>query len=138
MDSSTVAPATALAGDREVRQVPKDSATLDSQIFPERGGRGEFAAGGLDVGALAPQIIGDGTPQGRIGDMVGRIGHDRNIASRNLVLALRPGFHSGKPMRNRIVDRLIITEFEMQERVVFDGAPVASIERMGAEEMARY
>src|SRR6266700_6902692 len=115
----------------------KNSAALDPQVLPERGGFGKLPARRLDVGALAAQIIGDGAAQGRIGDMMGRIGHDRNIAPRDLVLALRPGFDPGKPMRNRIFDGLIITQLEMQERVVLDRTPVASIERMGADEIDR-
>src|SRR6202521_6220045 len=113
----------------------KNSAALDPQVLPERGGFGELAADSLDVGAFAPQIVGDGAPQGRIGDMMGRIGHDRNIAPRDLVLALRPGFDPRKPMRNRIFDGLIITQLEMQERVVLDRTPVASVARMGADKI---
>src|SRR5260370_38426697 len=101
----------------------------------DRDGIGELAASGRYVGARAPQKVGDGAPQGRIGDMMGRIGHDGNIAPRDLVLALRPGFDPGKPMRNRIFDGLIITQLEMEERVMLDGAPMAPIERMGADEI---
>src|SRR5216684_1181152 len=134
MDTSTVAPARSLAGDTVCVKF-RDSGALDPQVLPERDGFGELAARRLDVGALAPQIVGDGAPQGRIGDMMGRIGHDRNIAPRDLVLALRPGFDPGKPMRNRIFDGLIITQLKVEERVMLDGAPMASIERMGADEI---
>src|SRR5262249_22129711 len=65
------------------------------------------------------------------------MGRHRNIAPRDLVLALRTGFDPGQAMRDRVFDRLIITELEVQKRVVLDGAPMPAIERVRADEVDR-
>ena len=38
-------------------------------------------------------------------------------------------------MRDRVVDRLVIAELEMQERVMLDGAPVAAEQSVRADEI---
>ena len=55
-----------------------------------------------------------------------RIGGGRHIAAGDLVLALGAGLDAGELVRDRVFDRLIIAELEMQERMVLDGAPVAA------------
>ena len=89
------------------------------------------------ISALARQIVGNGPPQPRIGDVMGRIGGVRQVAARELVLALGAGLDALEPVRDRIVDRLIVAELEMQERMMLDRAPVAAVERVRADEIDR-
>ena len=98
---------------------------------------GELLAGRLHIGALALEIVGDRAAQARIGDVVRRIGGDRQVAARELVLALGAGLDAGELVRDRELDRLVVAELEMQERVVLDRAPVAAIQRVGADEVER-
>ena len=51
----------------------------------------------------------------------------RQVAARQLVLALRAGLDPREPVRDRVVDGLVVAELEMQERVVLDRAPVAAV-----------
>ena len=61
---------------------------------------------------------------------MGRIGGDRHIAARELVFALRAGLDHRELVGDRIVDRLVIADLEMQERVMLDRAPMAAVERV--------
>src|SRR4051812_16683960 len=97
------------------------------QIFAERRGRGKLLAGGTDISALARQIVRDATPQRRVGDEMGGIGGDRPVATGELVLALGAGFDAGQLMLDRVIDRLVVADLEMQERVVLGRAPIAAI-----------
>ena len=45
---------------------------------------------------LAGEIVGDGRAQGRIGDVVGRVGDDRAVAAGELVLPLSAGLDPGE------------------------------------------
>src|SRR5438132_458527 len=47
------------------------------------------------------------------------------IAAQELMRPLRAGLHPFEAVCNRIIDRLVVAGFEMQERDVFAGAPVA-------------
>jgi hypothetical protein len=58
-----------------------------------------------------------------------RMGRGRQIAAGDFVLALRAGFDARQFVRNAEIDRLVIAEFEMQERMMFDGAPMAAEQR---------
>ncbi len=42
---------------------------------------------------------------------------------RDLVLALGAGLHAGELVGDRIFDRLIVADLEMQKRMLLDGAP---------------
>ena len=66
---------------------------------------------------------------------MGRISGVRQVAAREFVLALRAGFDPLEPVCDRIVDRLVVAELEMQKRMVLDRAPIAAIERVGADEI---
>jgi hypothetical protein len=66
-----------------------------------------------------------------------RVGRLRQVAARDFVLALRAGFNMLQPAPDREVDGLIITDFEMQERMMLDRAPVAAEQRLGADEVDR-
>src|SRR6476646_5843337 len=65
------------------------------------------------------------------------IGLTRQIAAGELVRSLGPCLDTGKPVLNGEVDRLVIADLEMQERVVLDAAPITAIERVGADEVER-
>ena len=47
-----------------------------------------------------------------------RIGGDRQIAARELVLALGAGLDAGELVLDGVLDRLVVAELEMQERMV--------------------
>ena len=96
--------------------------------MPEGQGLGQLGGRLGHVSSLPRQILGDGAPQRRVGDVVGRVGRDRAVAAGELVLALRAGLDPREPMRDRVVDRLVVAELEVQERVVLDAAPVAAVE----------
>src|SRR5262245_17955826 len=101
----------------------------------ERRGLREFRACSRDVNALAPEEVLDRAPQCGIGDVMRGIGGRRHIAARDLVLALGAGLDPGELMLDGVLNRLIIAEFEMQERMVLDGAPVAAEQRVRADEV---
>ena len=94
--------------------------------------RAELVAGGRHIGALALEIVGDRAAQAGIGDVVRRIGGGRQVAARDLVLALRAGLDARELVRDRVVDRLVVAELEMQERMVLDRAPVAAEQRVAS------
>ena len=115
------------------RRLPARDSTshvLLDQILAERRRRRKLFAGRLHIGALARQILGHRPPQRRIGDEMRGIGGFRQIAARQLVLALRAGLDARELVGNRVVDGLVIAQLEMQERVVLDGAPVAAVDRV--------
>ncbi len=98
----------------------------------ERAGLRQLLAGRRHIGALALEIVVDRAAQRRIGDVVRRIGGDRQIAARELVLALGAGLDAGELVRDGEFDRLVVAELEMQERVVLDAAPVAAEQRVAS------
>ena len=53
------------------------------------------------------------------------------------MLALRAGLDARELALDRKVDRLIVAQLEMQERVVLDRAPVPAVERVAADEVDR-
>ena len=87
---------------------------------------------GLDIGALALEVVGDRAAQAGIDDVVRRIGGLRHIAAGKLVLALRAGLHTGELVRDRIFDRLIVADLEMQKRMVLDASPMAAEQRVAS------
>src|SRR5947209_3705027 len=115
------------------RRLPQIALTVTSRgersrrlvgAFPERAELGQLAAGFRDVGALALEIIVDGAAQAGIGDEVRGMGRLRQVAARDLVLALRAGLDGSESVLDREIDRLIIADLEMQERMMLDCAPV--------------
>src|SRR3954453_15324000 len=91
---------------------------------PEGCRLGELLDGLGDAGALLREIGGDGAAEARVGDVVRRGRRDRAVAAGQLVLPLGASFHPREAARDREVDRLIVAELEVQERVVLDAAPV--------------
>ena len=94
--------------------------------FAIRRGLGEFARGFGYIGALTPEIFVDGAAQTGVGDVVRGVGRLRQISARDLVLALRTRLDDFQAALNRKVDGLIVADLEMQERMMFDRAPVAA------------
>src|SRR5689334_1050201 len=101
----------------------------------ERPQPGELAAGFGDIGALALKIIGDRAPEIRVGDVMRGVGGVRQISACELVLALRAGFDDLQPVLDRKIDRLIVADLEMQERMVLDRTPIAAEQRIRADEI---
>ena len=57
------------------------------------------------------------------------------ISARNLVLALRARFDRFQAAPDRKIHGLVIADLEMQKRMMFDRAPVAAKQRIGADEI---
>ena len=72
-----------------------------------------------------------------MGDVMRRLRRHRQVAARQLVLALRAGLDHLQPLGDREVDRLVVADLEMQEGVVLDAAPVAAVKRVRADEVDR-
>src|SRR4051794_28729279 len=87
--------------------------------------------------AFALQIVSDRAAQARIGDVMRRIGRDRAITTRELMLALRAGFDTLQAVRDGVFDGLIVTNLKMQERMMLDRAPMAPVERLRTDEIDR-
>src|SRR6202140_1511922 len=100
--------------------------------FAKWSGLGEFAPRLGDIGAFMPEIIRYRAAQIGIGDVMRGKGGLGEIAARDLVLALRAGLDSFQAAPDRKIDGLVIADLEMQERVMFDRAPVAAEQRVGA------
>src|ERR1700722_1346324 len=84
--------------------------------FAKRPGLGEFASRFRDIGAFALEIVRYRTAQTGVGDVMRGIGGLRQVAARDLVLALRAGLHRLEAPLDRKVDGLIVANLEMQER----------------------
>ena len=66
-----------------------------------------------------------------------RIGLGRQVAARQLVLALGPRLHARDSVGDRELDGLVIAQLEMQAGMVLDGAPVAAVEAIAADHVQR-
>src|SRR5580698_1744092 len=113
---------------------PRGSGRLFGR-FAKRSGIAEFARGFGDIGTLAPQIVRKRAPKIGIGDVVRGESSLRQISPRDLVLPLRAGLNRLQATADRKVDGLIIADFEMQERMMFDRTPVAAEQGVGADEV---
>src|SRR6202011_3026261 len=116
---------------------PKCSLVVSGRfgVFAKGPGVGEFARSLRHIGALMLEIIGNRAAQAGIGDVVRRKSRLRKITARDLVLALGAGLDGFQAAPDRKVDRLVIADLEMQERVMFDSAPVAAEQRVGGNEI---
>src|ERR1700674_5893663 len=90
-----------------------------------------------DVSALVLQIVGDGTAKRGVGDIMRGIGRDGSVAAQDLVGALRARLDHLQAALDRVFDRLVIANLEMQERPVLDRAPIAAVDRVATEEIER-
>ena len=68
---------------------------------------------------------------------MGAIGRHGQIAAGELVRALRAGLDARELVRNGEVDGLVVADLEMQAGVLLERAPIAAIERVGADEVQR-
>ena len=75
----------------------------------------------VDGGGLGLEVLGDGAGEAGVGDPVQRVGGDRQVAARQLVLALGAGLDAGEAVRDGPVDRLV-AELEVQAGGVLDAA----------------
>src|SRR5450759_4971919 len=105
------------------------------QILAEGCGRRKLFAGRPHIGPLAREILGYRPPQRRIGDEMRGIGGHRQVAARQLVLALGAGLDARQSVGDRVFDGLIVAQLEMQKRMVLDGAPVAPVDRIDPEKI---
>ena len=88
------------------------------------------------AGALLLQEMGDGcVAQSKMCDPVRAFHLHRQIATLNLMLALRSGLDPFQSMGDGEIDRLVIAGLEMQEFEIRAAAPVAAIERVGAQQV---
>ena len=74
------------------------------------------------------QVMADGGEEFRPRKPMRRPGADRHEATADLMLALRPRLEAGYPVRDTVVDALVITGLEVQCVVVRFAAPVTSVE----------
>ena len=72
-----------------------------------------------------------------MGDPVGGVGGDGEVAPRELVLALRTGLDDGQLAVDGEIDGLVVADLEMEIGVVLDAAPVAAEEALAADEIDR-
>src|SRR5215471_18170269 len=93
---------------------------LAARTLAERACVQKFPAGSLHIGALALEIVVDRPAETGIGDVVRRICGARQVAARELVLALGASFDTGESVSDRIFDGLVIADLEMQERMMLD------------------
>src|SRR5665213_3482539 len=105
---------------------------LFDQILAERAGRRKLLARGFYIAAFTGEIFGDRALEPGMGDVMRRIGRVGQVAARELVLALGARLNAREFVLDRVFDRLIVADLEMQEGMVLDGAPVAAVERVGA------
>src|SRR5262245_10534695 len=117
------------------RRGPKRSAFLRGRAAAKGRILGELLAGGIDIGALALEVVGDGASEPRIGDEMRRIGVGRQVAAGEFVLALRPGLDACQPVADGELDGLIVADLEVQAGVVLDRAPVAPIKAIAADQV---
>src|ERR1043165_4453577 len=99
----------------------------------ERPGPGQLADRFRHILPLAPEIVAHRAAQRWIGDVVRRVSRLRQVTAGDLVLALRAGLDPAQAALDGKVDRLIVADLEMQERVVLDGAPVAAEQGVRAD-----
>ena len=90
-----------------------------------------------DCSALALEKIGDGAAQAQIPDPMGAVGPHRQIAAGKFVLALCACFDAGELVLNGEVDRLVVADLEMKAGMLLERAPIAAVQRIGADEVER-
>src|SRR5437762_3593124 len=99
---------------------------LLGQILAERRQRRKLFASGFHISPLADEIVGDRAAEPWIGDVMGGMGGNRQVAAGELVLALGTGLDALELAINGELNGLIVADLEMQERVLLDGAPMAA------------
>src|ERR1700712_4308069 len=92
---------------------------------------------GRDAFALAGEEFGDRLAEAGMNDIMCGPRLHRLIAAGELVAALCPCLDAGEAPRDRLVDCLVVTQLEMQERLVDERAPIAPVERVATDEIER-
>src|SRR5690606_6360183 len=105
------------------------------RIPAERRIGAKFANPFLNRLTLPVEVFRDRFAQAGMGDPVRRTCKHGLVASRKLVLALSAGLDPRQPTFDRVVDGLIIADFKMQEWALLDTAPIASVERVGTDQV---
>src|SRR5690242_14793205 len=105
------------------------------RTFSERSLRPELLGDFRDLLSFTLEIPAHGRLEPCIREPVHGVGRLRQVAARQLVLALRAGFGPREFVGDGELDGLIVAKLEMQEGAVLDGAPVAAIEAIAADEM---
>src|SRR6185503_20146022 len=105
------------------------SLTAGVSGFLERAMFAQFVDVARDAGALALEKILHRARELRVREPVRRGRFDRQQPAPQLVLALRAALEHGKPLADRLLDRLVEAALEVKQRHVLDRAPVASVER---------
>src|SRR5258708_3475099 len=120
-----------------VRSILRSSLVRSSLVgaLAERPGLAGFTPDLGAVSAFALQVIRNRPAQVGIGDVMRRVGGLRQVSARQLMLALGAGFHRFQAALDGKVDRLVIADLEMQERMVLDRAPVAAEQRVRSDEI---
>ncbi len=88
-----------------------------------------------DFCPLVAQIVRNRPAEAIMGNEMGGVGGHGFIAARQFVLSLRSGLDDSQTLFDRIVDGLMVANFEMQERMVFDTAPVAAKDARAADKV---
>ena len=78
-------------------------------------------------GAFLIQIFGQCAQKTLVANPVQRMDFGRQIPPRQLVFALRPSLDPRQTVSDRLVDRLMVAQFEMQEGVILDTAPITTV-----------
>src|ERR1700748_713359 len=102
---------------------------LLGQILAEWRQPRKLVAGGLHISALADKIVGNGPAQAWIGNVMGGMGGDRQVAAGQVFVAWGACLDALELGLDGVVDGLIVANLEMQERVMLDGAPMAAVDR---------
>src|SRR3954469_19899665 len=105
---------------------PSPASRRFSDVLAERTGLAQFTDRLGHVAPLATEIFANGPPQRGIGDVVRRVRGLRQVTARDLVLALGAGLAPAQAALNGKVDGLVVANLEVQERMMFDRAPVAA------------
>src|SRR5690606_25350547 len=88
----------------------------------------------VDGMAFLLEEPGNRLAQAGMADPMDGAGGGRDIAARQLVLALGAGLDRRQPVRQGEVDGLVVAELEMQERLLAGRAPVAPVEGVSADQ----
>ncbi len=91
--------------------------------FPKRRQLAQFVHVLGDRCAFVFEIVGDGTSQALMRDVMRRPGRAGKIAAQELVPALGAGFDARRAARDRKIDGLVIAGLEMQERNIGPCSP---------------
>src|SRR3984893_15634562 len=90
---------------------------LAAETFAEWASLQQLPSGRLHIGALAFEKVVARPPEAGIRNEMRRIRGVGQVAARELVLALGAGLDAGEPVSDRIFDRLVVADLEMQARM---------------------